>query len=153
VHRTVGTKGAVETALGAVYPGSHIKEWFEYGGEPYHFKLTVDVTDSGVALAQYQAIIYRLQYYKNMRSHLDGVETKELFGAKDYSAAVITENVRERFFDFNSITPHAVMDYKAAAATEYIRERFFAASSETPHTRHTYSAGIASEYIKEVFTV
>jgi phage tail P2-like protein len=153
VHRTIGTKSAVETALGAVYPGSHIKEWFEYGGAPYHFKLTVDVTDSGFTLAQYQAMIYRLQYYKNLRSHLGGVEMTETVGAFDYSAAVMTENVRECFFGFSPVSPHTVKDYRGAAATEYIRERFFAAPAETPHIRHTYSAGIASEYLKEVFTV
>ena len=34
VHRRLGTKYAVEKALGAVYPGTKVEEWFEYGGDP-----------------------------------------------------------------------------------------------------------------------
>lgn len=31
IHRRLGTKYAVETALGAVFPGTRVEEWFEYG--------------------------------------------------------------------------------------------------------------------------
>ena len=34
VHRRLGTKYAVETALGAVFPGTKVQEWFEYEGQP-----------------------------------------------------------------------------------------------------------------------
>ena len=44
VHRMLGTKGAVEMAIAAIYPGTAVEEWFQYGGEPYHFKLTIDFT-------------------------------------------------------------------------------------------------------------
>jgi len=53
VHRTLGTKGAVEKAISAIYPGTEVREWFEYAGQPYHFKLLIDATyqnvDSGQA--------------------------------------------------------------------------------------------------------
>jgi len=38
IHRRLGTKYAVETALGAVFPGTRVEEWFEYGGDPYTFR-------------------------------------------------------------------------------------------------------------------
>ena len=38
IHRRLGTKYAVETALGAVFPGTRVEEWFEYDGEPRHSK-------------------------------------------------------------------------------------------------------------------
>ena len=41
VHRKLGTKYAVETALGAVYPGTKVQEWFEYGGKPYTFRVII----------------------------------------------------------------------------------------------------------------
>lgn len=34
VHRMLGTKAAVETAISAIYPETQVREWFEYGGEP-----------------------------------------------------------------------------------------------------------------------
>ena len=45
VHKTLGTKAAVETAIRAIYPHTHVREWFDYGGEPYHFRLEINVTD------------------------------------------------------------------------------------------------------------
>ena len=53
VHRRLGTKYAVEKALGAVYPGTKVEEWFEYGGDPYKFD--------------------RVRFYKNLRSHLEAI--------------------------------------------------------------------------------
>ena len=46
VHKRMGTKYAVETALGSVWPESEVEEWFEYGGEPHHFRIVCDVTES-----------------------------------------------------------------------------------------------------------
>ena len=38
VHKILGTKAAVERAISAIYPHTQVLEWFEYGGEPYHFR-------------------------------------------------------------------------------------------------------------------
>ena len=42
VHRRLGTKRAVETAISGIYEETKVTEWFEYGGEPYHFKIMID---------------------------------------------------------------------------------------------------------------
>ena len=34
VHKLMGTKAAVETAISAIYPNTKVLEWFEYGGSP-----------------------------------------------------------------------------------------------------------------------
>jgi len=74
VHMRLGTKYAVETALGAVFPGTQITEWFEYGGNPYTFRVTVNLTDSDIlTLAKHREVFARLNFYKNLRSHLDEV--------------------------------------------------------------------------------
>jgi phage tail P2-like protein len=41
VHKTLGTPYAVERALKAYYEDAEISEWFEYGGRPGYFKITV----------------------------------------------------------------------------------------------------------------
>lgn len=74
VHRTLGTKGAVEKAISAIYPGTQVDEWFNYGGEPYHFKLLIDATYEGVDPVKHQRVLDRVGYYKNLRSHMDGIE-------------------------------------------------------------------------------
>lgn len=74
VHRKLGTKYAVETALGAVFPGAKVEEWFDYGGKPYYFRIAADVPESGVTAEQQRRILERVQFYKNLRSHLDSIE-------------------------------------------------------------------------------
>lgn len=74
VHRKLGTKGAVKRAIAAVYEVSEVKEWFEYGGDPYHFKIILDSSYSDSDVEKYNTIINNLTFYKNVRSYLDGVE-------------------------------------------------------------------------------
>ena len=87
VHRRLGTKAAVETAISAIYPGTRVVEWFEYEGAPYHFKLVVQAENLQINPEQYQQVIGRVDYYKNLRSVLDsiimyeGAESRLNFGA------------------------------------------------------------------------
>ncbi|MDF2984875.1 MAG: phage tail protein [Eubacterium sp.] len=74
VHRTLGTKGAVEKAISAIYPDTKVEEWFTYGGDPYHFKLLLDATYEGVNPTKHKRVLDRVEYYKNLRSHLDNIE-------------------------------------------------------------------------------
>jgi phage tail P2-like protein len=74
VHRRLGTKAAVERAISAIYKDTKVSEWFEYGGAPYTFKLQIDVTYEHVNPVKHQRVLERVDYYKNLRSKLDGVE-------------------------------------------------------------------------------
>ena len=74
VHKYMGTKYAVETALGAVFPGASIEEWFEYGGKPYRFRAKIPVAGSSISENQQRKGIEQIWFYKNLRSHLDDVE-------------------------------------------------------------------------------
>ena len=76
IHRRLGTKYAVETALGAVFPGTRVEEWFEYGGDPYTFRVIINATENGVTAAQQAAVLERVIFYKNLRSHLEAVRFK-----------------------------------------------------------------------------
>lgn len=73
VHRTLGTRAAVEKAASAIYPMTRVLEWFEYGGEPYHFRLDVDLPEHDWTPERHKRLMWGLQYYKNLRSHLDSV--------------------------------------------------------------------------------
>lgn len=69
VHQYKGTKYAVETALRSVYETVRVTEWFEYGGEPYHFK--VIIYDSSNDKEKRARVLAKVQYYKNLRSVLE----------------------------------------------------------------------------------
>lgn len=74
VHRTLGTKAAVETALSAVYPDTRVFEWFEYGGEPYHFRLSVNASGEELTGEKHRRVLERVSIFGNLRSVLDEVE-------------------------------------------------------------------------------
>ena len=71
-HRIKGTPAAVEQVVSAVFDTSHVQEWFEYGGKPYHFKvITEDVTTDPNVLARMRRAINAA---KNTRSWLETIE-------------------------------------------------------------------------------
>ena len=75
VHKTLGTKAAVETAIRAIYPETSVEEWFEYkDGKPYHFKLHIDLTGIRGDDIHPWSVLERVNYYKSLRSHLDRIE-------------------------------------------------------------------------------
>ncbi len=74
VHKHLGTKAAVTTALRAVYPKAVVEEWFDYGGEPYHFKLKIDLSGETSDAARPWRALERVNFYKSLRSHIDAFE-------------------------------------------------------------------------------
>lgn len=74
VHRMLGTKAAVETAIRAIYPETEAREWFEYGGEPFHFRLYIDLSDVMGDETRPWHVMDRVNFYKSLRSHLDDIQ-------------------------------------------------------------------------------
>ena len=72
VHRYMGTPYAVKTAVGAVFSNSQIKEWFEYGGNPYYFKILLYDQDMPVSIPA-KEIRKAVEFYKSLRSHLEKI--------------------------------------------------------------------------------
>ncbi len=88
VHRMLGTPAAVVMAISAIYPDTQISEWWEYGGEPYHFRLQIDATYENVDPVKHARVLDRVNFYKNLRSVLDEVEYVNAGGtATEYTYA------------------------------------------------------------------
>ncbi|OLA79633.1 MAG: phage tail protein I [Azospirillum sp. 47_25] len=72
VHRHKGTLGALKRALEAFeFDHVTIEEWFDYGGNPYTFRVFIEVVTEGFDindLTEVQAVINQT---KNVRSHLE----------------------------------------------------------------------------------
>lgn len=90
VHQHMGTKAAVETAISAIYPRTRVLEWWEYGGEPYHFKLLIDSEYEKIDPEKHRRVLEKVAYYKNLRSHMDDVEYYDSSGARAYAGAACT---------------------------------------------------------------
>lgn len=93
VHKKLGTVYAVETALGALHPRSEIEEWFDYGGEPFYFRIVLDVSQSRVR-ADSSKIIRTVKMYKRLTAHIEGLY---------YQCGVVIEvAARTEYFRFRS---------------------------------------------------
>ena len=71
VHRKLGTVGAVKQALSDVWPPSTVEEWWEYGGDPYMFRVALNASNVYGPIYIDEAI-QAVRYYKPARSHMDG---------------------------------------------------------------------------------
>lgn len=75
VHKTLGTEAALEAAMSAVYPGTEVEEWFEYGGEPHHFRVFIRGEETAIGpgrLDEFKKAIVRV---KRLSSWLDSIIT------------------------------------------------------------------------------
>ncbi len=70
IHRTLGTIGSVRKALSEMYL-SQVQEWPEYGGQPYHYKLDIDLGTGFGYDEILQNILTRARFYTNVRSVME----------------------------------------------------------------------------------
>lgn len=81
-----GTAGAVREVLGVIHGGARVEEWYQYGGQPYRFRVEVDLSAGG-STALTDEILSQVDAYKNTRSHLDGIDYFTLCETPAYAAA------------------------------------------------------------------
>jgi len=73
LHRSKGTKWAIKQILVTLGMTGVVSEWFEYGGQPYHFRIDVDLSGRGMQPDDVARLVELIAQYKNVRSHLDGL--------------------------------------------------------------------------------
>lgn len=81
VHMRLGTTYATVTALGSLHPESEVEEWFKYDGQPFFFRIVLDVTHSRVT-ASYSEIAKAINFYKSLRSKLEGGENGIIYRSR-----------------------------------------------------------------------
>ena len=75
VHKHKGTIGALKTALSAFsFDNIKVEEWFEYGGEPFHFKVLIEVLTTNFDILELTEVYSVIQSSKNVRSRLEALE-------------------------------------------------------------------------------
>lgn len=68
-----GTEWAVAKAISAIYPSARIKEWYDYGGTPGHWRLVVDATNEEVPFYTARQVEKKLGYARRCTAHLEHV--------------------------------------------------------------------------------
>lgn len=99
-YMTAGTPAAIEELVAAVFGEGEVVEWFEYDGEPYHFKIKTNAILDEDMMAYFSTMIQRV---KNTRSHIESVEirrsVKDVYYAgvgevRQYKAPPITDKLQ-----------------------------------------------------------
>lgn len=78
-YMQAGTLDAVEKMITILFGSGYVEEWFDYNGEPYHFKINVDTDLSKEKIKNFINIIKNV---KNTRSQLDGFNRINTPGCK-----------------------------------------------------------------------
>jgi len=99
-YLTAGTAHSMENTIANIYASSKVSEWYEYGGEPYHFK----VTATGVNAKDEKSIddfLSVIEDTKNVRSILDKTQLNYTLKAKlVHKSRNVSINVK------NGVNPH-----------------------------------------------
>jgi phage tail P2-like protein len=76
VHKKLGTKTAIESALRAIYPDTTVQPWWEYDGEPYHFRIIIQAGTNAGTEDKQKRVLEKLDYYKSLRDTVDRGEIR-----------------------------------------------------------------------------
>lgn len=84
-HMKLGTSAAVEEMINTVFGKGKVQEWYQYGGQPYYFKILTDAPMNPESIKQFQEMIARV---KNTRSLLDTIEFNRILEICLYSCGI-----------------------------------------------------------------
>lgn len=90
-YMSAGTPQAVEELVEAVFGEGEVKEWFEYGGEPYWFKIITNAMLTEDMDTFFSVMIRRV---KNTRSHIEVIEIHRTAELTIYAGACCSRQYR-----------------------------------------------------------
>lgn len=117
-YMTAGTPAAVEELVAVVFGEGEVKEWFEYNGAPYCFKIKTNATLTPDIDAYFSEMIRRV---KNTRSHLEAIEIHREI-EQPYYAGVggLSQYKPAAIIDGYKVGRDAQQDINSGAAAESI---------------------------------
>lgn len=118
IHYYSGTFYSLNKALNALYSDVRVREWFEYKGEPYHFRLELDASKNGLSPQILKRSDELIDKYKNVRSVYDGASIKATanINLKAYSYTFSGENISVDPYVISNISQRA--SFKIGATTQ-----------------------------------
>ena len=70
-HMRKGTASVVREMAKVVFDDAEVEEWFEYGGDPYYFRITTLLSE--MSMDGIESVVKLVNAVKNVRSWLDGI--------------------------------------------------------------------------------
>lgn len=87
-YSRMGTKAALEDAVGIIHGGTTVQENWGYGGQPYFFRVAVDAGQEKVAENPVGRLLDTIMEYKNARSWLQGITVDVIEPGSVYTGAL-----------------------------------------------------------------
>ena len=146
-HRIKGTKAAVEKMARTVFKGGVVTEWFEYGGEPYHFRIDL-LTAPNITQDDTARLLAVVNAAKNVRSVLDELRfRREAQNDMYYASAPSIHTTYEiRPAEITDATAEARQYIGAAVSTHTAYEVYPDIVRDTATESSIYTGGIGSIY-------
>ena len=95
VFRRLGTKWAVENVIGTYFGEGFVREWFEYDGEPGHFR--VYSPNTSVNQERLEEFLSLLERVKRTSAKLDGIFISLTGQTPIYAGVAVRETSTERY--------------------------------------------------------
>ena len=95
VFRRLGTKWAVENVIGTYFGEGFVREWFEYDGEPGHFR--VYSPNPSVNQERLEEFLSLLERVKRTSAKLDGIFISLTGQTPIYAGVAVRETSTERY--------------------------------------------------------
>jgi phage tail P2-like protein len=105
LHKRKGTRWAVKELCDIVFGATAVEAWFEYDGDPYHFRVTTEAT---LPKDAWYKFFYALEMVKSVRDWLDAIQIQRDFTLPiHYGTATVTKG---RFdINFSGAVPTYVL--------------------------------------------
>jgi len=91
IYYKAGTVWAIETAMGNIFGYAIVKEWYEYGGQEFHFKVIVTEMESEEKVRMAVRTIDRI---RPARTTLDGIEKLSVLSGTILLGCFIRQGIR-----------------------------------------------------------
>ena len=102
VYKKLGTKWAVENIINTYFGEGYVEEWFQYGGDPGHFR--VYSTNPTLNEGKFTEFIRLLNKVKRASSQLDGVFIN-LTGQMNLHAGVALHEISTEQYNIGASAP------------------------------------------------
>lgn len=130
VYLRAGTVWAIETAMGNIFGGATVREWFEYGGRQFHFYVSVTEVESEEKVRMAVRTIDRI---KPARTTLDGLIKKSVLAGDAAEGCLFRVSLRTVTHPMPEIGPiEREMEIRGAATAGGIFRQTLRAERRRP---------------------
>ncbi len=102
LHKIKGTPAAIEQVLEVLSMRGIVEEWWQYSGDPYKFRISIDLFTRGVTEDRLILLERLVMNYKNTRSHLESINLHLSSRVKAYMGCSIAAGETITVYPWNN---------------------------------------------------